>query len=97
MYHFSGFRMLTSIISPTLLPCNFMCLTNLQTCTTNVEVERCARSDFPVPFSAVIPLPHASKFRIDRRIAQISSEFLDATCKTGEIFEYLPTLVSHAP
>jgi hypothetical protein len=62
LYHFSGFRMRTSIISPTLLPCNVMCLTNLQTCTINVEVERCARSNFSVTFSAVIPLLMPASF-----------------------------------
>jgi hypothetical protein len=97
IHRIAGFRMLTSIISPALLPWNIMCLTNLRACTINVEVERCAYSNFSVPYSAVIPSCHAGLSRIERLVAQIPIEFLNIAVKTGDIFEYLPTLVQNAP
>jgi hypothetical protein len=93
-----GFCNLTSITAPALLPWHIMCLSNLQACTINVEVKRCARFDFAVPESARIPSFDAIRScNVQKLIAQVPIEFLDDGIANNSIFAYLPTLVSLAP
>jgi hypothetical protein len=92
-----GLRMLTSIASPALLPWNVMCLPNQRSCTINVEVDRCAHSNFAIPSSAMIPSPSDTFCRIKKPVAQVPIDFFDNFPKNVGVFEYLPKLISHAP
>jgi hypothetical protein len=93
-----GFRNLTSITSPSLLPWHVMCLSNMRTCTIGVEVKRCARFDFTVPESAKIPQADTARLcHIRTLVAQVPIEFLDNGIPDDRIFGYLPALVHLAP
>jgi hypothetical protein len=97
MSRLAGFRMLTSITSVALLPWHIMCLATLRACTINMEVERCAHSNFAIPVSAGIPSYYPPSTHIEKLIAQVPIEFLDVALTTEDIFSYLPTFVNLSP
>lgn len=94
---FAGFRALTAITSPALLPWHIMCLSNLKVCTINVEVERCSHANFTIPASATIHDTDVGTCRVEKLIAQMPIEALQSSWPDRFICRYLPIVVNKTP
>lgn len=94
---FTGFRALTSITSPALLPWHIMCLSNLKVCTINVDVETRSLLDFAAPGYATIHDTDDEICHIEKLIGQMPIEALNDSWSDYPISKYLPTVVDRMP